>query len=82
MLSMNLPWPNRLPDLISCIRCGALDILSIPPATTISASPLLTAWSASMTAFKPEPHILFMVKDSTELEQPLFNVACLAGACP
>src|SRR3989304_5604498 len=36
-------------------------MLSMPPATTISASPRATAWAARATAFKPEPHTLLMV---------------------
>ena len=35
-----------------------------------------------MTAFNPEPHILLMVRHSTESGRPAPNAACLAGAWP
>ena len=48
----------------------------------MSASPQRIAWSANITAFKPEPHILFIVNASIEFRHPPFNAACLAGAWP
>ena len=35
-----------------------------------------------MTAFKPEPHILLIVRQSTLLGSPANNAACRAGAWP
>ncbi len=46
-------------------QVGAFDIDSMPPATTISASPALMAWAASITAFRPEPQTLLMVRAAT-----------------
>src|SRR5438445_456259 len=37
-------------------------MLSMPPATSSSASPAPIACAASMTAFSPEPHTLLTVK--------------------
>jgi len=39
---------------------GAPLMLSIPPATTTSASPSAIACAASATAFRPEPHALLI----------------------
>jgi hypothetical protein len=36
-------------------------MFSWPPATTISLSPVATAWAASITALRPEPHTALMV---------------------
>ena len=57
-------------------------MFSIPPAIIISASPAWIACEANITDFRPEPHILFTVKHSTELGSPALIAACLAGACP
>ncbi len=57
-------------------------MLSIPPATTISASPSAIACAASITDFSPEPQTLFTVMHSTEVGSPAKIAACLAGACP
>jgi hypothetical protein len=42
-----------------------LDIDSMPPATTMSLSPVAMPWAASITAFKPEPHTLLIVSAAT-----------------
>jgi hypothetical protein len=39
-------------------------------------------WSANITAFKPDPHILFIVRHSTLFGKPERSAACLAGAWP
>ena len=57
-------------------------MLSIPPATMVSASSSATACAASMTDFKPDPHTLFTVKHSTDFGKPAKTAACRAGACP
>ena len=31
-------------------------MLSVPPATTMSARPHMMAWAALLTACRPEPH--------------------------
>ena len=40
-------------------------MLSMPPATISWASPARIAWSASMTAFRPEPQTLLIVSAAT-----------------
>ena len=55
-------------------------MLSIPPAKIISAAPDLISLSAIITAFNPEPHILFIVKHSVLTFNPPKIAACLAGA--
>ena len=57
-------------------------MLSMPPATTISASPARIIESASITAFSPEPHTLLMVVALTETGHPAPIAACRAGAWP
>jgi hypothetical protein len=59
-----------------------VDIDSMPPDTTHSASPALMAWAASITAFKPEPHTLLMVRAGTVPGTPAWIIAWRAGACP
>src|SRR5437762_5367228 len=55
---------------------------SMPPATTISDSPVCTACAASATAFNPEPQTLLMVMAATRGSQPPFSAACRAGFWP
>ena len=57
-------------------------IFSIPPATTISASPHIIACAPNITDFIPEAHTLFIVVQATSLDKPAKIAACLAGACP
>ena len=57
-------------------------MFSIPPATMIEASPQRIAWSASITAFKPEPQTLLMVNAAIVFGKPAASAACRAGACP
>src|SRR5882672_4842577 len=54
----------------------------MPPATTISESPVAIPWAASITAFKPEPQTLLMVKAATLGGRPAPRAAWRAGACP
>ncbi|MCY1424145.1 hypothetical protein D9M71_398820 [compost metagenome] len=53
--------PKRLPVRELGSRCGALDIDSMPPATTMLAEPALIRSWPSMMAFMPEPQTLFRV---------------------
>ena len=57
-------------------------MLSMPPATTSDASPARMAWSASITAFKPEPQTLLTVNAPTESGNPAKIAACRAGFWP
>ena len=56
-------------------------MLSIPPATTVSALSAFKRSVASMIAFIPEPQTLLMVVAPQESGRPEFLIACLAGAC-
>ena len=59
-------WPSR-----ECgSTCGAMLMLSWPPAMMISESPSRIAWAASITAFRPEPQTLLIVIAGTLLRQP------------
>lgn len=56
-------------------KWGVLLIDSMPPATTTSASPVATAWAASITAFKPDPQTLLMVRAATRSSRPARRAA-------
>ena len=64
------------------INKGAFDILSIPPAIINPDASDLIIISPNIIAFKPEPHILFIVRHSTLFGRPEYRAACLAGAWP
>src|SRR6266481_8110513 len=55
---------------------------SMPPATTISLSPSMTACAASATAFNPEPQTLLMGIAATRGSHPPFSAAWREGFCP
>src|SRR5690606_35014446 len=57
-------------------------MLSIPPATTTSASPARIAWYAIATVLRPEPHTLLTVTAPTEDGNPARIAAWRAGAWP
>ena len=57
-------------------------MLSIPPATMMPLVPAAIRSLASMAAFMPDPHILLMVVQPTDLGMPAPSEACRAGACP
>ena len=57
-------------------------MLSMPPATMMSASPARMAWLACITAFIPDPHTLLMVVALTVTGSPAARAACRAGAWP
>src|SRR5688572_30327054 len=57
-------------------------MLSVPPATTISASAHFTACAASITAFSPDPQTLFTVWAGTESGMPARMEAWRAGFMP
>ena len=64
MLSAKVLPPNFVPVLWES-KCGARLMFSIPPATTISASPKAMACAPIITAFIPEEHTLLMVVQGT-----------------
>ena len=57
-------------------------MLSMPPATTISALPVWIACCARATAFSPEPQTLLMVMAPTLSGSPPPSAAWRAGFCP
>lgn len=74
MWSSSSPWPYFMPPRART-RCGALVMLSMPPATATSMLPA-HSWSwASITAFRPEPHILLMVSAVTLSGSPALRLA-------
>ncbi|KAG0732802.1 hypothetical protein G6F23_013961 [Rhizopus arrhizus] len=62
--------------------CGALDIDSMPPATTMLAEPALIRSWPSMMVFMPEPHTLLRVVAPTDSGMPAAIAAWRAGAWP
>ncbi len=74
------PYLNPSRDFGS--RWGEFVIDSIPPATTISASPALIRRSAWAIAFRPDRHTLLMVIEGTESGRPPAMPALRAGFCP
>ncbi len=61
---------------------GALDIDSVPPATTISEVPAAMASAACITAASPEPHTRFTVSAGTVAGSPAPSAACRATFMP
>ncbi len=57
-------------------------MLSMPPATMISAEPATIPSCASIAAFIAEPHILLTVVQPAESGTPALSDACRAGAWP
>ena len=57
-------------------------MLSIPPATTISLSPVSIDCTPSIIAFIPELQTLFTVVHGVQSGNSARRAACLAGACP
>ncbi|MNT05666.1 hypothetical protein D3C72_1402940 [compost metagenome] len=80
--STSLVSPMRKPSREPGSTCGAALMFSMPPATTISASPAMIALAASITAFRPEPHTLLMVMAGTMSGRPALREAWRAGFWP
>ena len=57
-------------------------MFSVPPATTVRASPHWMAWAASITALSPEPQTLLTVVAPTAGGRPAPMAACRAIFCP
>ncbi len=57
-------------------------MFSMPPATTISASPSRIIPAPSTEAVRPLAHTLFTVIAEAVTGIPAFIAACRAGACP
>src|SRR4029453_2133535 len=54
----------------------------MPPATTMSTSPVAIPCAASMTAFRPDPQTLLMFSAATWSARPPPSAAWRAGFCP
>ncbi len=74
--------PQPLPARISGRRNGALLMLSIPPATTISASPSRIDCAARAMAFIPEAQTMLTVTAAVLLGSPARMAAWRAGLWP
>ena len=57
-------------------------MFSIPPATTISASPALIRSAAMLTQLRPEPQTTLIVTAGVSIGRPALIEACLATFCP
>lgn len=62
--------------------CGAFDIDSNPPVTTVLAWPRAIDWAPNTMDLRPEEQTLLMVVQGTLVPIPPFNEACRAGAWP
>src|SRR5687768_5910379 len=82
MWSSSFPLPSRSPQRPPGSRYGAPLMLSVPPATMISASAHFTACAASITAFSPDPQTLLTVCAGTESGMPARMEAWRAGFMP
>src|SRR3954468_12664345 len=80
--STTSPLPMRRPSRTRGRRYGQLLIDSMPPATATSMSPTRMPWSASMTAFNPDPQTLLIVSAATRSGSPPWSAAWRAGFCP
>ncbi|SAL03985.1 hypothetical protein AWB77_06910 [Caballeronia fortuita] len=67
--------PSREPGS----TCGAALMFSWPPAMTISASPAMIAFAASITALRPEPQTLLIVMPGTMSGKPALMSDWRAG---
>src|SRR5437773_10394863 len=74
--------PMRRPSRTPRSRYGQLLIDSMPPATATSMSPTRMAWSAIITALRPEPHTLLIVSAATWSGSPPWSAAWRAGFWP
>src|SRR5438552_1671752 len=82
MRSFISTFPMRAPLRIECVKYGAFDMLSMPPATTTSASPSAITRAPSITASRPDPHTLLTVTQGVVFGSPAYNAAWRAGAWP
>src|SRR6266481_8059055 len=82
MRSFISTFPMRAPLRMEGEKYGAFDMLSMPPATTTSASPSAITRAPSITASRPEPHTLLTVTQGVVLGSPAYRAAWRAGACP
>src|SRR5262249_31219757 len=80
--SIVFPCPNRWLFRASGRRYGAFDMLSMPPAMTTSASPVLIAWTPKMIDFRPEPQTLLTVTAPTPSTRPPRRAARRDGFWP
>ncbi len=80
--STSVPFPRRYPKRAPVSRYGAPFMLSIPPATTSSASPARISAAASMMALRPEPQTRLIVVAGVASRRPAPRAARRAGAWP
>src|SRR5205809_489591 len=80
--STNASSPMETPQRAFPTRYGAFVMLSMPPATTMSASPAAIACAPSATAFRPDPHTSFTVNAGTSMGTPASTLHRWAGFSP
>ncbi len=80
--SSSVAEPYLMPARLPGSTCGALVMDSMPPATTISASPARIAWSARAIASRPDRQTLFTVTDGTVMGMPPLTAAWRAVIWP
>jgi len=73
--SSTWPWPRRRPQRASIRSPGPRLMLSMPPATTTSASPARIRASPRFTARMPDAHTLLIVSDVTVSGSPAAMLA-------
>ena len=78
MVSSISKWPMRTPWR-RYWQCGASDMLSWPPATTISLSPNRMPCAAIATERNPEPQRKLMPMAVVSTGRDALIDACLAG---
>ena len=69
-MSSSLPWPSRSPLRSPRITCGAWLMLSMPPVSTMSASPSWISCAPLTAAWMPEPHSRLTVSAGTSIGTP------------
>jgi hypothetical protein len=75
---LELPWPSRSPERSPRITCGAWLMLSMPPVSTMSASPSWMICPPLIAAWIPEPHSRLTVSAGTSIGRPAFSPTCRA----
>ena len=73
--SFNTPLFILYPKRALSRQNGARDMFSIPPATTISASPAIIFVAARFTQFRPEPQTTLIVVAGTSIGKPALREA-------
>ena len=71
--SSSLPCPRRNPERAPRMMCGHWLMFSMPPASTVSASPSWINCEPVITAWMPEPHRRFTVNAGISIGTPALS---------